>query len=106
MSTAAQIPKRKPANELRHRLVINTTFCGEWAGQDAIWRQHGECAQAAPSCKDYVTNNPGKFNEAFWSIKSISEFALYTFTWNALTFLRGFCSNLIVPSHLEIFLWR
>lgn len=50
------------------KIVINTTFCGDWAGK--VWGS-SECAQLAPSCEEYVAGNPGVFKDAYWAIKSL-----------------------------------
>ncbi|KAH7888712.1 glycoside hydrolase family 16 protein [Phlebopus sp. FC_14] len=50
-----------------HQIVFDLTFCGDWAG--ASWG--GECAEKAPSCKDFVNDHPDEFSEAYWEIKSL-----------------------------------
>ncbi|KAF1960350.1 hypothetical protein CC80DRAFT_513935 [Byssothecium circinans] len=54
------------------RFVIDTTFCGDWAG--ALWGSHPTCSKLAPSCADYVANNPSAFTESFWKINSFKTF--------------------------------
>jgi hypothetical protein len=49
-----------------HRLVFDTTFCGDWAGN--IFADSG-CTQSyagnnMASCVDYVANNPSAFRQA------------------------------------------
>ena len=51
--------------------VFNTTFCGDWAGN--VWSS-SECSAKAPSCTEFVANNPSAFAEAFWTIKSLRVF--------------------------------
>ena len=53
------------------KVVINTTFCGDWAGK--VWGQ-SQCASLAPTCEDYVADNPAVFKNAYWAIKSISVY--------------------------------
>ena len=51
------------------KVVINTTFCGDWAGK--VWAQ-SQCASLAPTCEDYVANHPEVFKDAYWAIKSMT----------------------------------
>ncbi|THU77007.1 endo-beta-glucanase, partial [Dendrothele bispora CBS 962.96] len=43
-----------------HNIVINLTFCGDWAG--AVYGSSG----CPSSCVDYVNNNPGAFANAYF----------------------------------------
>lgn len=55
-------------------LIINTDFCGDWAGK--VWAESGaQKATGAESCDEYVARNPEKFTEAFWEISSIKVYA-------------------------------
>jgi hypothetical protein len=54
------------------QLVFDTTFCGQWAGQ--TWHTTGSCKSLAPTCEEYVTNNPKAFAEAFWAINTLQVF--------------------------------
>ncbi|RKF65684.1 Endo-1,3-beta-glucanase [Erysiphe neolycopersici] len=54
-----------------HSIVINTTFCGEFV--DPGWSA-SECGVKAPTCKDYVSNNPQDFQQSHWLINSIKVF--------------------------------
>ncbi|POS82972.1 hypothetical protein EPUL_006476 [Erysiphe pulchra] len=54
-----------------HSIIINTTFCGDLV--DAVWSQ-SECGAKAPTCKDYVTNNPQDFQQSHWLINNIKVF--------------------------------
>jgi hypothetical protein len=56
-----------------HRIVINTTFCGDWAG--SVWQQNDECMALAPTCEEYVLGNPDVFGQAFWLFNSIRVYA-------------------------------
>jgi hypothetical protein len=53
------------------QIVINTTFCGVWAG--AVWAS-GPCATKAKTCEEYVANNPQVFKDAHWLIESINVY--------------------------------
>ncbi|KIW79960.1 hypothetical protein Z517_06575 [Fonsecaea pedrosoi CBS 271.37] len=53
------------------QIVFDTTFCGQWAG--AVWNT-SSCASLAPTCEDYVANNPADFADAFWAINTLQVF--------------------------------
>lgn len=53
------------------QIVINTTFCGAWAG--AVFGE-GTCGKLGQSCEAYVANNPGHFKDTYWKIKSIKVY--------------------------------
>eukprot|EP01087_Luapelamoeba_hula_P008042 TRINITY_DN2000_c0_g3_i2.p1 TRINITY_DN2000_c0_g3~~TRINITY_DN2000_c0_g3_i2.p1 ORF type:complete len:212 (-),score=38.60 TRINITY_DN2000_c0_g3_i2:70-705(-) len=57
-----------PASHFQQQqIVINLTFCGDWAG--------GVFAQQCPgkgSCNAYVQNNPRAFADAYWLIHSLA----------------------------------
>ncbi|KAF8962582.1 2 beta-glucan [Flammula alnicola] len=45
-----------------HNIVINLTFCGDWAGASSVY-----AASGCPStCVDYVNNNPSAFTNAYF----------------------------------------
>ncbi|KAK7462817.1 hypothetical protein VKT23_007396 [Stygiomarasmius scandens] len=46
-----------------HHIVINLTFCGDFAG--AVYGQSG----CPSTCNDFVNNNPGAFNNAFFDFQ-------------------------------------
>lgn len=50
-----------------HNIIINLTFCGDWAGQAGIFNGAG----CSGSCVDFVNNNPGAFSNAFWDIAAV-----------------------------------
>ena len=52
-------------------LVFDTTFCGTWAG--SVWGD-SSCSKLAPTCEQYVRENPGAFTEAFWLINSVKVY--------------------------------
>lgn len=52
-------------------IVFDTTFCGQWAGQ--VWST-STCAALAPSCEEYVANQPQAFAQAYWAINSLQVF--------------------------------
>ncbi|KAI8816132.1 concanavalin A-like lectin/glucanase domain-containing protein [Fimicolochytrium jonesii] len=51
-----------------HQIVINTAFCGDWAG--AVFGQNG----CPGNCVDFVRNNPGAFRDAYWAFKSVKVY--------------------------------
>jgi len=51
---------------VNHNLVIDNTFCGDWAGK--VW---GGCPS---TCQAYVQNTPSAFKEAYWAINYIRVF--------------------------------
>ncbi|KAK8058597.1 hypothetical protein PG994_009045 [Apiospora phragmitis] len=54
-------------------VIINTDFCGSGVDQD-WWDNSADCVGVAPTCKDYVAQNPAAFTEAYWLINSIKLF--------------------------------
>ncbi|KAF2144668.1 glycoside hydrolase family 16 protein, partial [Aplosporella prunicola CBS 121167] len=54
-----------------HRIVLNTDFCGEWAGQPHIWQEGCAAKTGSSTCQEYVINNPEAFKEAYWEIRSM-----------------------------------
>ncbi|KAG9599923.1 glycoside hydrolase family 16 protein, partial [Aureobasidium melanogenum] len=63
------------------QLVINTDFCGDWAGNS--WNSDGCAASTGTAiCAEYVQNNPKAFETAYWLFNSISIFSNETTTDN------------------------
>ncbi|KAG9312761.1 glycoside hydrolase family 16 protein [Chiua virens] len=51
-----------------NNIIINLTFCGDWAGNSAVY-----AASGCPStCIDYVNNNPIAFTDAYFEFSSIN----------------------------------
>jgi len=52
------------------RFIINTTFCGGWAG--GVWHSGG-CAQQTGynSCDAYVRENPQVFKDSYWTVNHL-----------------------------------
>lgn len=48
-------------------IIINLTFCGDWAGQSSVWADSG----CPSTCIDYVNENPSAFSEAYFDFASI-----------------------------------
>ncbi|KAI5810579.1 beta-1,3-1,4-glucanase [Pyronema omphalodes] len=59
-----------------HRVVINVSFCGAWAGKQDVWQASG-CyhPQTAPTCEDWVRKRPETFKETYWKIRSVRVWA-------------------------------
>ncbi|KAJ7911285.1 hypothetical protein B0H13DRAFT_2328503 [Mycena leptocephala] len=49
-----------------HNIIINLTFCGDWAG--AVYPDSG----CPSTCIDYVNQNPSAFTDAFFELNSIN----------------------------------
>ncbi|KAM3077458.1 hypothetical protein ACMFMG_006801 [Clarireedia jacksonii] len=58
---------------MNHNIILDTTFCGDWAGQ--VWSS-GSCAKStgASTCNAYVAANPKAFENAYWIVNSIKVF--------------------------------
>ncbi|KAH6718694.1 concanavalin A-like lectin/glucanase domain-containing protein [Leptodontidium sp. 2 PMI_412] len=60
-----------------HNIVFDTTFCGNYAGQDYFWKQTS-CYKNNPTkyakCTDYVAANPAAFQQAYWIINSVKVY--------------------------------
>lgn len=55
------------------KLIINTTFCGDWAGN--VWKSGGCAAKTGvAACVDFVRNHPAAFKDAFWDFNSVRVF--------------------------------
>ncbi|KIJ67434.1 glycoside hydrolase family 16 protein [Hydnomerulius pinastri MD-312] len=51
-----------------NNIIINLTFCGDWAGNSAVY-----AASGCPStCVDYVNENPTAFTNAYFEFSSIN----------------------------------
>ncbi|OTA81131.1 glycoside hydrolase family 16 protein [Hypoxylon sp. CO27-5] len=59
-------------------LVLNINFCGDYAGN--IWGIADQCNLLAPTCEEFVANNPDSFQEAYWDINYID-----VYQWGPLT---------------------
>ncbi|PFH58663.1 hypothetical protein XA68_13409 [Ophiocordyceps unilateralis] len=68
-----------------NQLVFDTTFCGDWAGNPAVWGSDETCAAKAATCQDYVAANPSAFRNAYWEIKSVMVYQLVAVTAAAAT---------------------
>lgn len=55
-----------------HKIIINITFCGDWAG--GVWGD--QCSGNAPTCEQFVAENPGAFTDVYWLFNSIKVYHL------------------------------
>lgn len=55
-----------------HNIIFDTTFCGDWAGN--AWETSLGCKAKAMTCQEYVQNNPEKFIESYWAIRSVKVY--------------------------------
>ncbi|KAI1130546.1 glycoside hydrolase family 16 protein [Nemania abortiva] len=76
-------------------LVINTNFCGAYAGK--IWGVADECNKLAPTCEEYVAQNPSSFNNSFWHINYIDIYQKPALVNNG-TLLHSFPSNTTISA--------
>jgi hypothetical protein len=55
-----------------HNIVFDTTFCGQWAG--SVWSDDSTCSALAPTCNEYVAQNPSAFVNAYWLVNSVKVY--------------------------------
>ncbi|OAX83878.1 hypothetical protein ACJ72_01755 [Emergomyces africanus] len=55
----------------QQRIIFDTTFCGDWAGN--VWYS-SSCAAKAQTCQQFVRYNPSAFTEAFWRVNYVRVF--------------------------------
>jgi hypothetical protein len=51
-----------------HNIVVDTTFCGNFAGQEYFWKQtscYKNNPAAYPTCAQYVAAKPAAFEQAY-----------------------------------------
>ncbi|KAF9446477.1 glycoside hydrolase family 16 protein [Macrolepiota fuliginosa MF-IS2] len=48
-----------------HNIIINLTFCGDFAGQSSVYRASG----CPSTCIDFVNNNPSAFEDAYFDFQ-------------------------------------
>ncbi|RYP53888.1 hypothetical protein DL768_001200 [Monosporascus sp. mg162] len=53
-------------------LVININFCGDYAGN--VWGKADQCNLVAPTCEEWVADNPDSFVGAYWNINYIDVY--------------------------------
>lgn len=55
------------------RIILNTDFCGDWAGNAEVWAADPASAYA-DTCIDLVQNSPQAFTEAYWAVNFLKVF--------------------------------
>ncbi|KAF4123501.1 glycoside hydrolase family 16 protein [Geosmithia morbida] len=58
-----------------NNIIINTTFCGDWAGEASVWNSNPTCSALAATCNDFVGNHPEEFDETYWNLNSIAVYS-------------------------------
>ncbi|KAL3953449.1 hypothetical protein ACCO45_011405 [Purpureocillium lilacinum] len=58
-------------------LVININFCGDYG--NAVWGKSDQCDNFAPTCPEFVANNPGAFANAYWDVRYIDTYQKSSF---------------------------
>lgn len=61
-----------PNHFVNHHLILNTTFCGDWAGTSFV----GPNGSGVDACNYYVTYNPSQFTGAYWDINFIRAYSV------------------------------
>jgi len=56
-----------PGHFKQEKIIINLTFCGDWAGEYFNYLRSG----CPSSCVDFVNSNPEAFVDAYWDLRSI-----------------------------------
>ncbi|KIJ27421.1 glycoside hydrolase family 16 protein [Sphaerobolus stellatus SS14] len=51
-----------------NNIVINLTFCGDWAG--AVFSSQG----CGSDCATFVNNNPAAFQKAYWNFAALNVY--------------------------------
>ncbi|KAJ6257083.1 hypothetical protein Dda_7968 [Drechslerella dactyloides] len=55
-----------------HRIIINISLCGDWAGAQSIYTDEYACPG---TCAEYVGSHPEGFAQAYWAINSIRVYS-------------------------------
>jgi hypothetical protein len=60
------------SNFKNHKIIINLTFCGDWAGKNYLT----SCAALTnvSTCPAYVQSAPQAFLDSYWSLNSIKVY--------------------------------
>ncbi|KAK5095182.1 hypothetical protein LTR70_003660 [Exophiala xenobiotica] len=63
-----------------HKIIFDTTFCGEYAGNANVWNSNdaNSCSASTglATCDNYVANNPEAFKDAYWSVNYVRVYQL------------------------------
>ncbi|KAF5000967.1 hypothetical protein FGRMN_1337 [Fusarium graminum] len=55
------------------RIVLNINFCGDYG--EGTWRDSETCRALAPTCREYVANNPRDFQDAYFDVSYIDVYS-------------------------------
>ena len=55
-----------------HSIILVMSFCGDWAGNS--WNHDAACINKAPTCEEYVQNNPTAFKDIYWLVNSLKVY--------------------------------
>ncbi|CAE8690579.1 unnamed protein product, partial [Polarella glacialis] len=57
------------------RIIFDTTFCGDFAGDPGLFKQHCPAqAQKYRNCDNFVRSEPQAFKEAYWSVTALDVY--------------------------------
>ncbi|KAI1102166.1 glycoside hydrolase family 16 protein [Jackrogersella minutella] len=77
-------------------LVLDINFCGDYAGN--IWGKDDQCSQLAPTCEEFVANNPNSFQETYWDINFIDVYQFGPLTNMTIPPLSPNAASSVAPS--------
>ncbi|KAJ5780619.1 Concanavalin A-like lectin/glucanase subgroup [Penicillium paradoxum] len=52
-----------------HNIIFNIDYCGSWTSNN--FKTDSVCKALAPTCNDWVGQNPAQFKDAYWLINSV-----------------------------------
>ncbi|KAF2827483.1 hypothetical protein CC86DRAFT_290712 [Ophiobolus disseminans] len=53
------------------KMIFNTTFCGQWAGDPKEWNKSCAKKTGVAKCEDYVRDNPEAFADSYWEVRGV-----------------------------------
>ncbi|KAI8679781.1 hypothetical protein NCS57_00256700 [Fusarium keratoplasticum] len=54
-------------------IVLNINFCGDYG--EGTWQSFETCRALAPTCREYVANNPEAFENTYWDVAYIDVYS-------------------------------
>ncbi|KAJ4210221.1 hypothetical protein NW767_000491 [Fusarium falciforme] len=54
-------------------IVLNINFCGDYG--EGTWQSFETCKALAPTCREYVANNPEAFENTYWDVAYIDVYS-------------------------------
>lgn len=61
-----------PSHFSDHQIIINLTFCGDWAG--SVFDQRCGSVAKGADCRSFVANNPSLLAESYFLIEYVKVF--------------------------------